>query len=82
MSRAEVFRAGSFLEDELDARGMTPADFAQASGIDVFTVVNIFESIEKINESTAQSISNVLGTSPDMWINLQEAEDRFNEMSN
>jgi plasmid maintenance system antidote protein VapI len=78
MSRAESFRAGSFLEDELDARGMTPAEFALASGIDVFTVVNIFEGIEKINESTAQSIGNTLGTSADMWINLQEAEDKFN----
>lgn len=74
---AKAFPPGEFLRDELEARGWTQADFAMILGRSQRDVSDIVNAKRQITPRTALEISEALGTSAEMWLNLQAQFDLF-----
>jgi HTH-type transcriptional regulator/antitoxin HigA len=72
-TRAEVFPAGEFLADELEARGWTQAEFAEVVGRPPQFVSEIISGKKEITRESAAQIAAALGTSTELWLNLQDA---------
>ena len=70
---AEAFPPGEYLRDELVERGWTVTEFAEIIGRPVQAVSEIPQRQEAITPDTALSFSEALGTSAEMWLNLQTA---------
>ena len=68
---AEAFPPGEYLRDELDERGWTVARFAEMIGQPVQAVSEILDAKTGITAETAVSISEALGTSAELWLNLE-----------
>ncbi len=73
MTPAEVFPPGEFLRDELAERGWTEAEFADILGRPAQTVSEILNGKKEITTETALAIGAALGTSAELWLNLQSA---------
>lgn len=67
---AEVFPPGEFLRDELEARGWTQAEFAEIIGKDARLVSEVISGKRSVTPETAIVLSAALGTSPELWMNL------------
>jgi len=68
---AEAFPPGEYLRDELDERGWTVTEFAQIIGRPVQAVSEILNGKKEITTETACALSDALGTTPELWLNLQ-----------
>jgi HTH-type transcriptional regulator/antitoxin HigA len=65
------FTPGEYLKDELEARSLTVAEFAlQIDKTEEF-LIKILECEADISLDTATRLSNALGTSVEIWVNLQ-----------
>lgn len=71
-SVAEAFPAGEILGDELEARGWTQGEFAQILGRPTQFVSEIIAGKKEITRESAAQIGAALGTTPEMWLNLQD----------
>ena len=69
---AEVFPAGEFLADELDARGWTQAEFAAILDRPAQFFFEIISGKKEITRESAAQIGAALGTSAEMWLSLQD----------
>lgn len=72
-SPAEVFPPGEFIKDELEERGWLQADFADILGVDKRTVSDIVAGKRSITPDMAVRIGAAFGTSPNVWLNLDNA---------
>lgn len=70
--RAEVFPAGEFLADELEARGWTQAELAEILGRPPQFVSEIIAGKKEITRESAAQLGAALGTSPEMWLEIQD----------
>jgi len=70
---AEVFPVGEFLADELEERGWTQAEFAEILGRPPQFVSEIISGKKEITRESAAQIAAAFGTSPEVWLNLQNA---------
>jgi HTH-type transcriptional regulator/antitoxin HigA len=70
---AEVFPVGEFLAEELDERGWTQTEFAEILGRPAQFVSEIISGKKEITRESAAQIGAALGTSPELWLNLQNA---------
>lgn len=70
---AEAFSPGEYLRDELDERGWTAAEFAEILGRPAQAVSEILNDRKEITPETAIAIAEALGTSAELWLNLQAA---------
>jgi len=70
---AEVFPPGEHLADELAARGWTMPQLAKLMGQPAHIVSGILDAQVEITEDLAESISVALGTSAQLWLNLEAA---------
>lgn len=68
---AEVFAPGEYLRDEIDERGWTVTEFAEIIGRPVQAVSEILNGKKEITTETALALGEALGTSPELWLNLQ-----------
>ena len=68
---AEVFPPGEFLREELDARGWSQTEFAEILGRPVRLINELLAGKKAITPDTAHQIGRALGTSPDLWMNLE-----------
>jgi HTH-type transcriptional regulator/antitoxin HigA len=68
---AEVFPAGEYLRDELEERGWTVREFAEIIDRPIQAVSEILNGKKEITTETACAFADALGTSPDLWLNLQ-----------
>jgi HTH-type transcriptional regulator / antitoxin HigA len=68
---AEVFSAGEYLRDELEERGWTVREFAEIIDRPIQAVSEILNGKKEITTETACAFADALGTSPDLWLNLQ-----------
>ena len=68
---AEAFPPGEYLRDELEARGWTVSELAEIIGQPVLVVSEILDAKKPITADTASSLSEALGTSAELWLNLQ-----------
>ena len=70
---AEVFPPGEYLRDELEERGWTVTEFAEIIGRPIQAVSEILNAKKDITPETAVSFAEALGTSAELWLNLQTA---------
>ncbi len=70
-SYAEVFPPGEFLKDELEARNWSQTEFAEIIGRPVRLVNEIIAGKKSITPETAMQLAAALGTSAEMWMNLE-----------
>lgn len=70
---AEVFPPGEHLSDELAARGWTPPQFAEMIGCPDDVVSDILDAQTEITQQLAATISAALGTSAQLWLNLERS---------
>jgi HTH-type transcriptional regulator / antitoxin HigA len=70
---AEAFPAGGYLADELEERGWTQVDFAEILGRPPQFVSEIISGKKEITRESAAQIGAALGTSAEIWLNLQDA---------
>lgn len=73
LSPAEVFPPSEYLRDELEARGWTEVEFAQILDRPVQLVSEILNDKKEITPETALELGQALGTSAELWLNLQSA---------
>lgn len=66
-------KPGELLQEELDARGWTQADFAEIIGRPVQVVNEIITGKKAITPETAVAFSRALGTRAEYWLNLESA---------
>jgi HTH-type transcriptional regulator / antitoxin HigA len=71
LTPAEAFPPGSYLRDELEARGWSEKEFAEIIGRPAQAVSEILNGRKQIVPDTALAIAEALGTSPNLWLNLQ-----------
>ena len=69
---AEAFPVGEQLLEELDRRGWTQADFAEILGRPAQVISEIISGKKEITRESAAQIAAALGTSPELWLNLQD----------
>lgn len=75
LTPAEAFPPGEFLRDELEERGWTEKEFAEILGRPVQAVSEILNGRKQIVTETALALAEALGTSAELWINLQSTYD-------
>lgn len=68
---AEVFPPGDFLREELDAREWSQVEFAEIIGRPLRTVNEIIKGKRGISPATAKELAAALGTSAEVWMNLE-----------
>lgn len=68
---AEIFPPGEFLKDELKARNWSQVEFAEIIGRPVRLVNEIISGKKAVTPETAIQLSASLGTSPELWLNLE-----------
>jgi len=66
---------GEHIIDEMEALNMTRADLARALGIPRDRISKILNGQRGISADTALRLSRWLGTSPEMWLQLQNLYD-------
>ena len=71
MVRAPI-HPGKFLADEIEALGLTPTQVAAALNVPPNRVYQIIAGKRALTADTALRLSQWLGTSAEMWINLQK----------
>lgn len=69
----EAFPAGGYLADELEDRGWTQSEFAEIIGRPPQFVSEIISGKKEITRESAAQIGAALGTSAEMWLNLQDS---------
>jgi HTH-type transcriptional regulator/antitoxin HigA len=70
---AEVFPAGDYIREELEARGWTQGELAEIIGRSQPAVNEMITGKRGITAETALVLSAAFGTSPEFWMNLQMA---------
>ena len=73
ISVAEVCHPGEHLRDELDARGWTQVEFAEIIGRPVQAINEIVNGKRGVTARTAREFGAALGTSAELWMNLNTA---------
>jgi HTH-type transcriptional regulator / antitoxin HigA len=68
---AEIFPPGEFLKDELEARNWSQTEFAEIIGRPVRLINEIIAGKRSITPETAIQFSASLGTSAELWMNLE-----------
>lgn len=68
---AEVFPPGEYLQDELDARGLSPAEFATIIGRDPENVVRLLHGKAQLTADIALQLEEALGLDAQYWLNLE-----------
>lgn len=74
---AEAFSPGEYLRDELEARGWNQTEFAEIIGRPSRLISQIIAGKRGITPQTANAIAAALGTSPELWMNLDSAYQLF-----
>jgi HTH-type transcriptional regulator/antitoxin HigA len=62
---------GRILSRELEARGWKQKDLAEIINLPIQTINEILDGKQEITPEIAVELSQVLGTSPDFWKNLE-----------
>lgn len=68
---AEAFPPGEFLREELEERGWSQLDFAAITGKNTRTISEVINGKRSITPETARAFAKALGTSAEIWRNLE-----------
>lgn len=72
MGVAEAFPVGEYIEEELEARGWSQADFADILKRPAQFVSEIISGKKELTRESAAQVGAAFGTSPELWLNLQD----------
>lgn len=70
---AEAYPPGDFLKEELESRGWTQRDLAIIMGRDSKLVSDLVTGKRSFSADIASQLAAALGTSPQIWMNLETA---------
>lgn len=70
-AEAEVFAPGEFLKEEIDARGWAQIELAEIIGRPARLINEIIAGKRAITPETAIQLGQALGTSAELWLNLE-----------
>jgi HTH-type transcriptional regulator/antitoxin HigA len=70
---------GEILEEHLEARGLTQAEFARRTGLTTKIISTIISGSNPVTPATALAFENVLGMKAAVWTNLQSQWELFEE---
>lgn len=70
---AKLVKPGDILREELAERGWSQREFADMIGKPYQAVSEIINGKKGITADTALKFADVLGTSPELWLNLESA---------
>ena len=68
----DPIHVGKFLADELEAIDMTPTQLAKTLNVPTNRIYQILAGKRALTADTALRLSQWLGTSAEMWLNLQK----------
>jgi len=68
----EPIHPGKFLADELDALGMNASEVAAVLHVPANRIYQLLKGQRAMTADTALRLSQWLGTSAEMWLNLQK----------
>jgi HTH-type transcriptional regulator/antitoxin HigA len=71
LKAARVASPGAVLKDELDARGWTQKELAEIMRRPAQAISEIISGEKRITAETALELSRALGTSAELWLNLE-----------
>ncbi len=71
-----AFHPGYYIVEDMEALGFTQAEFAARLGTTEKTMSELLHGKCRISDELAQKLANMLGTSIDVWINLQKEYDK------
>lgn len=69
---AEAFPVGDFLAEELEERGWSEADFTAIMGRPTRFVEELISGERELTRESAELVGAALGTSAELWLNLQD----------
>ena len=69
----EVFPPGEFIREELEERGWTQGDLADILGRPLNRINEIISGKRSVTPETAKGLADAFGTSPELWLNLENA---------
>lgn len=72
---AEVFHPGSFLEEELTARGWSPEYLARQLGWTSGSVIELLTGARPVSGEASLALAQVFGTDVELWLKLQAQYD-------
>lgn len=71
---------GYHLREILEVNGLTQQQFADQLGIERHRLNEILNGKRSVTPDTALRLARVLGTSPELWLNLQRQIDLYDAM--
>ena len=71
-----AFHPGYYIAEIIEDMGISQAEFAMRLGTNTKTLSYLLNSQANITNDLAKKLSVMMGTSPDVWLNLQTAYDR------
>lgn len=71
-----AFHPGYYVEEIIEDMGISQAEFATRMGTTAKTLSNLVNGQINLSNNLAKKIAVMLGTSPDVWLNLQSAYDQ------
>lgn len=66
---------GEILRDELEELGLSAREFAKALDVGADRIAGILHGRRRITPDTALRLARYFGTTPRVWLNLQQAHD-------
>lgn len=72
---AEAFPPGEYVADELRERGWTRLRLAKEAGCSVEVIDGLIDEGHLVTSEIANALAKGIGTSPQIWVNLQKAYD-------
>lgn len=71
-----AFHPGYYIADVIEDMGITQAEFATRLGTNTKTLSYLLNGQANITNDLAKKLSAMMGTSPDVWLNLQSTYDK------
>ena len=71
-----AFHPGYYIADIIEDMGISQAEFATRMGTTAKTLSKLINGQANISNDLAKKLSVMMGTSPEVWLNLQNAYDQ------
>lgn len=71
-----AFHPGYYIADIIEDMGVSQAEFATRMGITAKTLRKLINGQVNISNDLAKKLSVMMGTSPEVWLNLQNTYDQ------
>lgn len=71
-----AFHPGYYIEDAIEDMGISQDEFATRLGTDIKTLSILLNGQANVTDELAKKLSIMMGTSSDVWLNLQKEYDQ------